>query len=62
MKTQLQECPCGSKEFPWTETDARGIPIGYVCEKCVAKARGQYRPEIFNDPFYECDEQIEEDY
>jgi hypothetical protein len=61
MKTQLQECPCGSKEFPWIENDARGISIGYVCEKCISKKKAQYRPEIFTDANYECDEQTEEE-
>lgn len=59
----LQECRCGSGEFPWLESDARGIPIGYVCSSCVEEKKAGYRPEIFTDGNYECDEVIEpEDY
>ena len=59
----LKVCPCGSGEYPWVESDARGIPIGYVCDKCIAKKKAGYRSEIFTDSRYECDEPIEpEDY
>lgn len=40
-------------------TDARGIPCGYVCEKCEAKKRSGYRPEIFENGAYEAEESIE---
>lgn len=43
--------------------DARGIFCCYVCEKCERVKRSRYRPEIFADSQYECDEAIEpEDY
>ena len=58
----LQECPCGSKLFPWVEYDARGISIGYVCDSCIKKKKSGYRAEIFDDPGYECDERMDDDY
>jgi hypothetical protein len=59
---RLSNCPCGSNEEPWIESDARGLPIGYVCNNCVEQKKAKYRPEIFYDPNYECDERIEDDY
>jgi hypothetical protein len=55
-------CPCGSGEPRYILYDARGIGCGYVCEKCEAKARAKYRPDIFTDSQYWADEPIEEDY
>ncbi len=49
--------------FTWTLLDARGIGCGRVCDRCEETVRAQYRPEIFEDGNYECDEPIEtEDY
>jgi len=56
---RLQQCPCGSGEFPYDLTDARGIFCSYVCSKCEAAKRATYRPEIFTDGSYWADEQIE---
>jgi hypothetical protein len=39
-------CRCGSGLFSWWMLDARGIPCCRVCEKCEAKAKKKYRPEI----------------
>jgi hypothetical protein len=58
----LQNCPCGSGEFPNAKHDARGIFVAYVCHKCEREKLKGYRPEIFTNPSYEYDEQIEEDY
>lgn len=55
-------CPCGSGKERWEEFDARGISIGYVCEDCIEKKKAKYRSEIFSDPNYACDEQVESDY
>lgn len=41
--------------------DARGIFCTYVCHECEAEARKTYRPEIFMDCNYPCNEQIEEE-
>jgi hypothetical protein len=57
----LDQCPCGSGEVPFIDYDARGISIGYVCDKCQKSQRNKYRPEIFSDGNYECDEPIYED-
>ncbi|MCH7908578.1 MAG: hypothetical protein IIB38_03060 [Candidatus Hydrogenedentes bacterium] len=57
----LQECPCGSNEFPWIESDARGISIGYVCDKCIAEKKSGYREEIFTNANYAHDEPIDPD-
>jgi hypothetical protein len=58
----IRPCPCGSGKDSWWLQDARGIPCKRVCEDCEEKERARYRPEIFEDSNYECDEQIEEDY
>ena len=56
-----KECNCGSGLFRYPLYDARGISCGYVCNKCVASVKAKYRPEIFTNSRYECDENIEED-
>ena len=56
-------CPCGSGEPSSPLSDARGIPLGRVCDKCEEEFKAKYRPEIFEDSNYEADEAIEpEDY
>lgn len=55
-------CPCGSGEPSYPLEDARGIFCSYVCEACEEEVKGRYRPEIFEDSYYECQEPIEEDY
>ncbi len=42
--------------------DARGIFVTFVCEQCQVDRLSSYRPDIFTDPSYPCDEQIEPDY
>lgn len=60
--SRLQQCPCGSGEYPYALTDAFGIFCCYTCEKCEEDQEARYRPEIFTGP-YEADEAIdEEDY
>ena len=56
-----RECPCGSGEFPELETDARGIYLGYMCDKCRKERLRGYRPDVLTNPNYETDEPIEED-
>ena len=52
-------CHCGSGE-PWFELrDAAGIYCCRCCDRCEAAAKAKYRPEIFEDPGYECDEDKE---
>lgn len=59
----MKECPCGSGEPREELTDARGIFVSFICSKCEDRVKAKYRPEIFEDSNYECDEPIEpEDY
>lgn len=52
-------CDCGSGEESYILYDARSIPCGRVCSKCEEEKKSQYRPEIFTDGDYECDEVVE---
>lgn len=56
-----QTCRCGSGLPRIAVHDARGIFVKYVCPKCRVQALAGYRPEIFNDRNYRCDEPVEED-
>tara|TARA_R110002020_G_scaffold204442_2_gene408526 strand:- start:528 stop:656 length:129 start_codon:yes stop_codon:yes gene_type:complete len=38
--------------------DARHIEVKMVCDDCREEVKRGYRPEIFIDPNYECDEEI----
>jgi hypothetical protein len=55
-------CPCGSGKWKQSLNDARGIFCCYTCEDCEDEKKARYRPEIFEDGNYECEEQIEDDY
>jgi hypothetical protein len=57
----LSECPCGSGQYPEKLYDARGLFVSYICKECEVSVRAKYRPEIFEDSSYECDEPIDED-
>ena len=54
-------CNCGSGLPRYSLEDARGIFVGYVCVRCVEQVKSIYRPEIFTDPQYACDEPIDEE-
>jgi hypothetical protein len=58
---RLQQCPCGSGEYPEAQHDARGIFLCYTCDKCEKEKLSHYRSEVLTDSQYDCDEQIEED-
>lgn len=58
--TRLQQCPCGSGEFPEALYDGHGIFMAYVCDKCRKKKIAGFRPDIFEA--YACEEPIDEDY
>jgi hypothetical protein len=62
MRYSSGPCICGSGKERYELVDARGIFCGYVCEDCEKEKKARYRPEIFEDGNYECDEQIEDDY
>lgn len=53
---RLQQCDCGSGQYPEAEYDARGIFLCYVCDKCRARKLGSYRPEVLTDSQYEADD------
>jgi len=55
-----RECNCGSGLSKYDLTDARGIFVTYVCEKCEDEKAAPFRPEIFTNPGYHADEPIEE--
>jgi len=61
--TDFKTCACGSGEEKYELLDARGIFCSFVCSKCEEKTKKKFRPEIFEDSQYNCDEPIEpEDY
>jgi len=51
----------GRKMGMWIEYDARSIPIGKVCPRCVEGVKAMYRPEVLTDSNYQADEPIEPD-
>ena len=55
------QCTCGSGLECWSLFDARGVYCCRVCDQCEEEKTSRYRPEIFTNPSYECDEQIEPD-
>lgn len=59
----MKECNCGSGFESYWESDARGIPLAKVCDKCRKEKLSKFRPEVLTNSNYECDEPIEaEDY
>ncbi len=62
MPMTWHTCSCGSGEtYTWILYDARNIACGRVCDKCEAKKKARYRPEVFTDSNYWADEPIEPD-
>ena len=59
--SDMRTCPCGSGEARRDLIDARGIFCTFVCDKCEATRRQEFRADIFTDPVYWADEPIEED-
>lgn len=57
----LSECTCGSGKRPMPQFDARAIFLCYTCDECHDTKMESYRPEVLDDPNYECCEAIEED-
>lgn len=58
---RLQECSCGSGEYPEAQTDADGIFLCYTCSKCEEEKLAKYRPDIFTRSSAEYGENIEDD-
>jgi predicted RNA-binding protein YlxR (DUF448 family) len=47
-------------DFSWEESDARGIYLCRVCDKCEQAKLSKYRPEVLSNSNYHCDELVEE--
>jgi hypothetical protein len=54
---RLQQCHCGSGEFPSAQYDGHGIFMTYTCDKCEKEKLSHFRADIFER--YECDEPID---
>lgn len=54
---RLQQCPCGSGEFPDEHKDGYGIFMCYACSKCEDKKLAGFRPDIRQR--YDTDDRIE---
>lgn len=52
-------CRCGSGLEGRPLYDARMIYCGRVCNRCEEEKMSEFRPEIFTDPGYYADEDIE---
>lgn len=59
--TERWQCTCGSGLAKRELKDARGIFCTFVCDRCEARKRGEFRAEIFTDASYAHDEPIEEE-
>jgi len=59
--SRLQECWCGSKEWPNANHDARGIFLCYSCSKCHKEKMKGYRQDVLSDSNYWHDEPIDDD-
>ena len=57
----MRVCEHKDQDVTWILYDARSIPIGRVCPRCVEAKKATYRPEVLTDPNYEADEPIEEE-
>ena len=55
---RLWSCRCGSGKQPAMLYDAKHIEVKMCCDDCREEVKRGYRPEIFIDPNYECDEEI----
>jgi hypothetical protein len=59
----MTEDPCiqGHEGYSWWESDAQGIPLCKVCDRCVDLRLSRYRPEILTGYTQaDVDEPIEE--
>ena len=54
----VKTCRCGSGKEPAWVYDARHIAVKKVCDDCREEQLRGYRPDIFTDPNYYCDEEI----
>jgi hypothetical protein len=59
MRNYLGECPCGSGKEAEAQFDARDIFLNYTCSVCHKEKMSKYRPDVLENPNYDCDETIE---
>jgi hypothetical protein len=57
----VKPCQCGSGKPREEVCDARGIFVAFVCDRCRKQRLAGFRPEIFTDANYECDESVDPD-
>ena len=58
--SQTKRCGCPDDGGgSWELCDVRGIYVALVCEVCEPAIKRGFRPEIFTDAAYQCDEPIE---
>lgn len=55
-------CACGSRLARFALYDARRIFVTFVCHRCIARKKAEFRPEIFTDPNYETSEDVEGEF
>tara|TARA_R110000851_G_scaffold9579_3_gene35556 strand:- start:2063 stop:2308 length:246 start_codon:yes stop_codon:yes gene_type:complete len=60
-KTDLEYCEHDGPGGSWGVSDARGIYLCRVCEKCYDYKMAKYDPEVLENPGYQVDEPIEEE-
>lgn len=61
MFAPIRECPCGSGHARESLMDARGIFAAFCCSACRKEKLAKFRPEVFTDSQYACDEAVEPD-
>jgi hypothetical protein len=59
----VEKCRIGRHldEATYTINDARGIPLGIVCQECEAEVKSKFRPDVLSDSNYWSDEPVEPD-
>ena len=57
--SRLQQCPCGSGEYPNAQYDGYNIFLCYTCSKCHEGRMAGWRSDIHER--YVADEPIEEE-
>jgi len=58
-KGEGKPCRCGSGLPNYSLEDANGIFCARICDNCEAETKAKYRPEIFTDPNYTVDEEVD---
>tara|TARA_X000001036_G_scaffold107424_1_gene100513 strand:+ start:18708 stop:18917 length:210 start_codon:yes stop_codon:yes gene_type:complete len=61
MECRIKDTIYKCDDYRYTIYDARGIPLGRVCEKCEGARKETFRPEVLSDSNYWTDEELDED-